>query len=683
MNEELKKDFEALDITNVENLTVRFVTGKYKKLAKQRHPDRLGGSKVDFQNLQNAYKRIIKYLEQTEDAKDDFEKEFFKNNNVCKECTSSYVIYIQNSECKNWKIIFGKHLKTHKEEKKKTIFKTGIFTVTIYDTPKVDSRSKIHVQSRDQQANIEFIMDKISSMYQEVANLKEQPQKALKMKQMERSLCGECGKLFTNKKGLKQHIIRTHLSKEEMCSKTKNLKESEQTHVGKVHRVEESSSLVLVHQDINEGRQLQSEDKRAKDTETHDNSDIIETLVVNVMADAVEKANDKVEEKLLEEEEEETPDTNYQCGVCGYILQNEEDANKHVVEIHTEDSIQCSVCHIDKNENVLLRNRLLEKEELNDRIVKKNEALEKENKRLKLALKQSEDEKQKLKKNMESQSEALDSALKENVVLNETIRLKESLEEEAEEVREKLVENNETEKQDQIHTCNECDYKTRVKKYMKGHKIKHTGQYICQHGCNNAFKTLTDLDTHIQNAHRVRTTKNRFSCENCDETFQEIHSMRIHMQKKHTRATSHECKYCGQNFYNNQQFRQHIAVCHEGFEVVEIPCRYFANGYCRKGNFCTFSHKKSKNNVPLCRNGPTCPYEARGVCRFSHRSQYSPNIPKESLGSRNQSKRCYYMEDCHRVPMCPFSHYEQDFPPLTKNNPPEATKTNLEGWEDY
>ena len=245
MNEDLKKDFETLDIKNVENVTARLVTAKYKKLAKQRHPDK-GGSKVDFQNLQDAYKRIIKHLEQTEDDKEDFEKEFFMNNNVCKECTSSYVIYIQNSECKNWKVIFAKHLRTHKEEKKKTIFKTGIFTITIYDTPKVDSRSKIHVQSRDQHANIEFIMDKISSMYQEVVKLIEQPKKALQMKQMERSLCGECGQLFTSKKGLKQHILRKHLSKGEISNQSKKVKINEQAHVKNTHGVA-SFALVLVN----------------------------------------------------------------------------------------------------------------------------------------------------------------------------------------------------------------------------------------------------------------------------------------------------------------------------------------------------------------------------------------------------------------------------------------------------
>ena len=48
MNDDLKKDLDTLDIEDYEGITIRFVTAKYKKLAKQRHPDKEGGSKVDF-----------------------------------------------------------------------------------------------------------------------------------------------------------------------------------------------------------------------------------------------------------------------------------------------------------------------------------------------------------------------------------------------------------------------------------------------------------------------------------------------------------------------------------------------------------------------------------------------------------------------------------------------------------
>ena len=211
--EQLKKDYETLNIIDIENISVRFVTGKYKRLAKQRHPDKEGGTKVDFQELQAAYKRVITHLERTQGKKEDYERDFFMANNVCKECTVSCVVYIRNSECKAWKTVLGKHLSIHKGDKKRIIFKTGKFTVTLYDTPKVDPRSKIHVQSGDQRANIEFIMDQLSSMYQEVAQLQDKPLIELQMKSMEKSICLECGENFTSKKGLKQHVMRMHVQK--------------------------------------------------------------------------------------------------------------------------------------------------------------------------------------------------------------------------------------------------------------------------------------------------------------------------------------------------------------------------------------------------------------------------------------------------------------------------------------
>ena len=85
--EEFKKDLDTLRIEQIENLTQRYVTLKYKRLAKEKHPDREGGITSEFQELQIAYKRIINHLEDSE--KDevqevDFEKEFFMKNNVMK-----------------------------------------------------------------------------------------------------------------------------------------------------------------------------------------------------------------------------------------------------------------------------------------------------------------------------------------------------------------------------------------------------------------------------------------------------------------------------------------------------------------------------------------------------------------------------------------------------------------------
>ena len=112
--EQFKDDLKMLEIGEDQNLTKRYVTGKYKKMAKIMHPDK-GGTKNDFQELQNAYNRIIKYIEEHqnkeayEEEENDYKTEFFKKHNILKECTSSFVLYIQNELALRWQKVLVKH----------------------------------------------------------------------------------------------------------------------------------------------------------------------------------------------------------------------------------------------------------------------------------------------------------------------------------------------------------------------------------------------------------------------------------------------------------------------------------------------------------------------------------------------------------------------------------------------
>ena len=97
-------------------------------------------------------------------------------------------------------------------DKIRVIFKTGEITLTLYPKPKKDPRPKLHIQSKDQNKNLEFILEKLSMFYREVCELQNNKCKAINLKEIERSLCGECGKTFVNRRGLKQHILRAHTS---------------------------------------------------------------------------------------------------------------------------------------------------------------------------------------------------------------------------------------------------------------------------------------------------------------------------------------------------------------------------------------------------------------------------------------------------------------------------------------
>ena len=83
--DDIRKDLETLRISEDQELTKGYVTAQYKARAKETHPDRPGGVKADFQKLQNAYKRIINFLEEEGEEDENLETAFFMKHNFMKE----------------------------------------------------------------------------------------------------------------------------------------------------------------------------------------------------------------------------------------------------------------------------------------------------------------------------------------------------------------------------------------------------------------------------------------------------------------------------------------------------------------------------------------------------------------------------------------------------------------------
>ena len=171
--EQMKKDLETLKIDESQDITKQYVTAKYKRLAKEIHPDRPGGVTSDFQELLNAYRRIIKHLEEKDEEdeeikEEDYETEFFKKHNFMKKCSASYIVYIQEKFVERWRKVLDRHIVFQKMDKIRVIYKTGDITITLYQKPKKDPRSKLHIQSGDQGKNLDFILEKLSMFYREV-----------------------------------------------------------------------------------------------------------------------------------------------------------------------------------------------------------------------------------------------------------------------------------------------------------------------------------------------------------------------------------------------------------------------------------------------------------------------------------------------------------------------------------
>ena len=117
--DKIKEELIVLRIDISQELSKNYVTSKFRKLAKERHPDKKGGNKEEFQVLKAAYDKIIKFMEELEEHKDDedLDTEFFMRNNFMKECTSSFVVYIQESLVDEWQKVLEKQNTrlTHKQ----------------------------------------------------------------------------------------------------------------------------------------------------------------------------------------------------------------------------------------------------------------------------------------------------------------------------------------------------------------------------------------------------------------------------------------------------------------------------------------------------------------------------------------------------------------------------------------
>ena len=120
MNQELIKDCETLDvdIELIDTYQIRDIISKYRNKARQCHPDKFANATEDekksrtaeFQELNNAYERILKYILENDgngstddtgnDVDDDDEEKFMKDNfgqfNFPKENNGSFTVIIQH-----------------------------------------------------------------------------------------------------------------------------------------------------------------------------------------------------------------------------------------------------------------------------------------------------------------------------------------------------------------------------------------------------------------------------------------------------------------------------------------------------------------------------------------------------------------------------------------------------------
>ena len=297
-----------------------------------------------------AYKKIIKFIEESDDQEDeeDFETEFFMTNNFMKECTASYVVYIQEKLVDEWQKVLERHLGIHKLDNIKIIFKTGDITVTLYKKPKKDPRSKLHIQSKNQEKNLDFILESLSKFYHEVCTIRSTVHDSLSYKELERSLCIKCGKYLATKKGLKQHIIRMHSSKKLMKSRTDmvamNMNPESTSAIAPVM----TRDVITVETSFEDIRSPIPKKQRGDGYKENNQTEFINTLVGELLDECAKEMHSNfqcgecgkmfVEQASLMThiESHHQPNENL-CDECGMTFKDEEDLNKHLINYHIQD----------------------------------------------------------------------------------------------------------------------------------------------------------------------------------------------------------------------------------------------------------------------------------------------------------------------------------------------------------
>ena len=276
--------------------------------------------------------------------------------------------------------------------------------------------------------------------------------------------------------------------------------------------------------------------------------------------------------------------------------------------------------------------------------------------------------------------------------------------------------------------CTICDFVATAPKYMKSHiLLKHKEVINECLKCKKKFATTKHLNEHIQKAHHP----NLYPCNQCEAKFLAAHALKQHIQAVHKELqpspiirpertgeqtnvqqripTNFKCKKCKKGHSSGALLDKHLAQCtqSQGGEFRLKECRNGPECHFFTQNRCIFYHPvmqqnqqnqqrnlhqnhprqnrphqryPQQNRMPPqqhwpepCRRGPACTFWAAGTCYYSHENfplqdmWQQPQQPNQHQQTQ-QRKACRYMEDCNRVPYCPFRHYNEDFPELRKSS---------------
>ena len=103
-----------------------------------------------------------------------------------------------------------------------------------------------------------------------------------------------------------------------------------------------------------------------------------------------------------------------------------------------------------------------------------------------------------------------------------------------------------------IYTCEECSFSTKITNEMKRHTINHrnskNASFVCDQ-CSYTSKQKGHLDIHVRSKHKGEV----FKCEICNYSATQLSNLRRHKQAKHLESLPTQGRF---TFPNRMNFRK-------------------------------------------------------------------------------------------------------------------------------
>ena len=122
------------------------------------------------------------------------------------------------------------------------------------------------------------------------------------------------------------------------------------------------------------------------------------------------------------------------------------------------------------------------------------------------------------------------------------------------------------------------------------YRLIHTAMGEC---CDRWFERESSLIQHWSNSSR------HAYCQECDRHFNSDHALRQHlnMSERHRPPPTYKCSLCGQGFYDQGDYRNHLAASHHWC----FPCqKSFCSARARESHLNSIVHQDRDKMCPFC-----------------------------------------------------------------------------------